>query len=82
MADPQFLNDNERRVLAWCQPGRNTVPVLAEAVVDDPHTAVNEQDEVEEILKDLEARGLASEKGGEWKSTAQGVKAFQNPTAS
>lgn len=78
-SEPRFHSDNERRVLAWCQPGRCTVESLSNAVVDDPHTAVDEREEVEEILKDLEARGLVEHKDGEWVQTPAAARAFESP---
>lgn len=77
----QFQTDNERRVLAWCQPGRCTLDALAEAVIADGDTAVDERQHVEDILKDLEARGLVTSEGDEWVQTEKAIEAFQTPTA-
>lgn len=75
----EFQSDNERRVLGFVTDARDTVELLSAAILADPHTAIEGPEaalEVGEVLKDLEAHGLAKQKNGSWSVTKAGQEAL------
>jgi hypothetical protein len=80
-ADPGgvFASDTHRRVLAHVTEDSLDLQTLGRRISQDQYHGLAHVDELEEVLKDLEADGYVSNAGGGWKVLKKGTEALAAP---